>query len=80
MLGCYSQRLFKSGGILSPFPKIAAEASGIFIAGEIPSAGWRRCLTSIPVTCAGAYARDAGVEGSHLYATKWHKELGTIFR
>ena len=34
----------------------------------------------IPVTSPGAYARDAGVEGSHLYAAKWHSKLGPIFR
>lgn len=36
--------------------------------------------TPIPETDAGAYARDAGTDHSHLYSVKWHSRLGPIFR
>jgi hypothetical protein len=34
----------------------------------------------VPVTSPGAYARDAGLASTHVYAEIWHARLGPIFR
>ena len=43
-----------------------------------PSQG--RGISSLPLTDPGAYVRDAGSLGAHMYSVKWHQKLGPIFR
>jgi hypothetical protein len=37
-------------------------------------------VREVPVTSPGAYARDAGLASTHVYAEIWHARLGPIFR